>query len=284
MAGSVAVYVVAVLAVMAIDFGFGSGDFGGVALRINAILSDGVADWAAVAIADALAAFAVIMVPLALTLLGVLVVVAVIHERPWRTVISARAAFDWRGFAASLGVIAGLLPIGLALGVLAAPDDVEVVFDAGRYLVFLPWVAVLLPLQVLAEEVLFRGYLLQLVSRLTHSGAIRIAAPAVVFVCAHLPNKEIDFGGVWAVLFFAVLGVYLTVLAIKGNGLEYALGFHAGLNVFALSIITSSAASMPAPTIFFDRAPNFPLGVAGMVVYCALHYRIVFALAPPRQS
>ncbi len=148
MAGSVAVYVVAVLAAMAFNFGFGSGDFGGVALRINAILSDGVADWAAVAIADALAAFAVIMVPLALTLLG----------------------------------------------------------------------------------------------------------------------------------------VYLTGLAIKGNGLEYAVGFHAGLNVFAISIITLSAASMPAPTIFFDRAPNFPLGVAGRAVYCALHYRIVFALAPPRQS
>lgn len=283
-ASNIIVYIVAVSAVMLSTAVPGAGIDREIRGRIDGILANGIDDWTAVGNAEPLAAFAIIMVPFALTLAGTLLSVALIHKRPWRTLISARAAFHWRGFLLSLAVMAGLLASGLVLGALMAPDEIDFVFDARRFLLFLPFVLALLPLQVLAEEVLFRGYLLQLVARLSRSGVLRILVPTALFVLVHLPNKEVAFGGVWAMLFFGVLGAYLTLLAIRGNGLEYAFGFHVGLNAFVLLVISSAAASMPTPTIFIDRAPDFPSGLVVIVLFCALHYWVVFRLPRPRRS
>lgn len=278
------VYIVAFAIVLILtgDFGQEAGTESG--SRIARILNKGIDDWDTVDIADALAAFAIVMLFFALTLVVLRLAVPLIHRRPWSTLISARASFYWRGFLLSFAVTCGLLVIDLLLGLVIDSDRIDVVFDAGRFFLFLPLVIILVPIQVLTEEVLFRGYILQLVAWVTRNGALRLLVPVALFVAMHLPNKEVEQGGLWFLLVYVVYGVYMTLLAIRGNGLEYSFGFHLGSNLFALSVISNTAASLPTPTIFLHRAPMIPIIALELAVICALHYWVVFRLLRRRQA
>ncbi len=227
-----------------------------------------------------LAAFANWMLPLALVLGTAWLAITLVHKRPWRTVITARERFDWRIASLSFAVAVALIVIATLLQLVIFPDTLEVIFEARPFFLALGVVVVLVPLQVMAEEVVFRGYLLQLVALLTRHNAVRLIVPAIAFVVPHLWSPEIDYGGVWAVLTFAAISVYLTLLAIRGNGLEYAFGFHLGVNLAAFLLLSTTIAPVRMPTIFLEPSPDFAAGAALIVALCALHYWIVFRLAP----
>ena len=278
------VYIVAFVLILVLEGDFGEEPGTESENGIDKILIEGIDNWGTVDTADALAAFAFVMLNFALILVVIRLAVPLIHRRPWSTLISARASFYWRGFLLSFAVTCGLLVIDLLLGLVILSDSIDVVFDAGRFFLFLPFVVVLVPIQVLTEEVLFRGYILQLVAWVTRNGALRLLVPAAPFVAMHLLNREIEQHGMWMLLIYVVLGVYMTLLAIRGNGLEYTFGFHLGINLFALTVISTTAASLPTPTIFLDRAPILPIAALELPVICALHYWIVFRLLRGRQA
>ena len=72
------------------------------------------------------------------------------------------------------------------------------------------------------------------------------------------------------------MAAYLTFLALRGNGLEHAAGFHLGLNLFGFIVMTTPTPGIETPAILLDKAPDFALGFAVTLLVCALHYRIVF--------
>ena len=170
----------------------------------------------------------------------------------------------------------------LLLTGLIAPEDIRVVFEAKRFLLFLIPAMVLLPVQVLAEEVVFRGYLIQAMARIAHSNVVRGTIPALLFVLVHLQNEEISHGGAGALLIYLVLGLYLSVLAIRGNGLETAIGFHLGVNLHALLIVTTDVATLETPAILRTTDPDFLLYLPVLIVICTLHYWLVFRENPFR--
>lgn len=235
-----------------------------------------MSDWSLVSDRDALIAFAATMITVAALLPSLWVTVRVVHGRKWRTLITGREKFDMRTFLASLGVAAGLMAVAHAATHLVLGGGYAYVLDIGRYLLFLPLVLLLVPAQVLAEEVFFRAYLVQLVGRFTRRRAIVVAAPAAIFTAAHFANAEVSAGGLWVIAYFGVMSLYLTWLTVRGNGLEYAFGFHLATNLFALSVVTSGVTAYPTPTIFFVHEASLSAGVPTVVVLCAAHYWLLF--------
>ena len=224
----------------------------------------------------ALVDFIAIMFSIPVTGAVILAALPRLHRRPWRSLITGRRAFDVRGAFLGFAVTFALLLLAALAELAIVPGHIDVDFRAGAFFLYLPFVVLLTPLQVLAEEVVFRGYLLQLIARLTRRTALRLALPALLFALLHMGNPDVVAGGVWGILDILLVAAYLTFLALRGNGLEHAAGFPLGLNLYGFIVMTTPTPGIETPAILFDKAPDFALGFVVTLLVCALHYRIVF--------
>lgn len=204
-----------------------------------------------------------------------------LHRRGPMTLLTGLPSFAWGRVFASLAIAMAVFGAQVGIAALIWPEAIATVFDAGRFFKFLPLILVLIPVQVLGEEIVFRGYLVQTVGAATRRFWVRLIVPAVLFAAMHLPNPEAAAGGVWAILDYLVIALYLTYLALRTNGLEHAFGVHMGINFSVALVATSADSAIQTPTLFRALEQDFMVGFLGTLVMCAVHYLIVIHW-PPR--
>lgn len=231
--------------------------------------------WRVADISTVIVAMAFILLTIGVALPFTLAIAAPVHGRPWRSFITMRPAFAWRRFGTSLAVWAALSAVALGITAAASPNDVALAFRAERWLIFLPVALVALLVQVAAEEVFFRGYLMQAVGHATRLAAVRLVVPAALFTAVHIPNSDFQAGGLWTVAAFAIFALYLGWLALSTGGLEDAIAVHYANNIFALVILANAKTDIAVPTVLVQRAPVYPLDLALTVAICAAHWAIL---------
>lgn len=168
-----------------------------------------------------------------LTLLaGVLIVVAVLHGRGWRTLVTPRPSLDWRRMFEGAAVWIVLAAVCALAENLLYPGRYAWSLSVQAWLPFVAAALLLTPLQCAAEELVFRGYLVQALGRLLRSPAVLAVLSAAVFTLPHLFNPEIAaYGlGIMAANYF-VMGLFLASVALRDGRLELAIGAHAGNNL-----------------------------------------------------
>ncbi len=208
-------------------------------------------------------------------LLPVFLAVLAIHGRSWLSLLTASRRFRWSQAMASFAVV--LLLFSAALGVrrLIWPEDVNFVLDPYPFLVFLPLVLIVLPLQVLSEEVLFRGYLLQLVGRFCARPLVIVLLPAALFCAGHLKSDPLTLIGIWELLNFGLFSIYVTYLALACDGIEHSFGVHLGANFYTYLVQGYEDGQNPVPTLFIASGMGFALAVTTIVAVLSLHYLLV---------
>ncbi|MEQ9643092.1 MAG: type II CAAX endopeptidase family protein [Alphaproteobacteria bacterium] len=241
------------------------------------LLRDPLRNWELVSAYKALSVLAVEFGFLAVWLFAVWIALLVVHRRPLRTALTGARRFRWGLFATSFAILLALLLAGLGIQVAIWPDELELVFDPGRFVVMLPWVAGMLVLQVLAEEVVFRGYLLQALRLLLPRWVVWFAVSAL-FALAHGLNPEASSDYAFLFLFF-VMGGYLTFLPFYSNGLETAFGAHLANNVMALLVVGNPLSNFPTSTVFWAPAPGVLESLVSISVVLALHFALLHLLA-----
>lgn len=95
---------------------------------------------------------------------------------------------------------------------------------------FVPLIIGVIILQAAAEELLLRGYLLQMIGRLTRSWWLILIAIGSLFFALHLANPEVEIFGWYAYLSYALSSLLFTLLALATGRLEYSIGVHIGWN------------------------------------------------------
>lgn len=184
---------------------------------------------------------------------GLFIAVRYIHRRPFLTLITAYRRVDWRriaqGFAAYLLPVAALFPLGLVL----FPEDLRLVFEPLRWLAFVPVVLVLVPIQAAAEELLFRGYLLQLFGLATSNAILLSAVTGAIFALPHVgnPGQPPVGEGFWVYLIdIFVFGFLMALVTLKDGSIELAVGAHAATNIFAFLTINFDENLLDTPSVF----------------------------------
>ncbi|WP_262347433.1 CPBP family intramembrane glutamic endopeptidase [Nocardioides dongxiaopingii] len=157
-----------------------------------------------------------------------------------RWLTSVRPRVRWRWLAASFGVSLFALVLTIVLGSLlpASGDTGTVSGELNDFTAtsrdFLLVIVLLTPLQAIAEEYVFRGYLTQafggLVADLRVSRAVAVLAPAVLFALAHGTQ---DFPVFVDRLAF---GISAGILVIATGGLEAGIAYHVVNNLLAFGI------------------------------------------------
>ncbi|WP_299548167.1 type II CAAX endopeptidase family protein [uncultured Tateyamaria sp.] len=170
---------------------------------------------------------------------------------------------------AVLGVGAIFLTAGLIVSLVMADDPVSNL-PLAAWLAYLPLALPLLLVQTGAEELLFRGYLMQALAARFKSAIIWMGVPTVLFGLAHF-NAAID--PKLTALLIGATGLFGLVAAdltrITGN-LGAATGFHFINNFFALFLVSiqgemSGLSLYTAPFTMEDVDTLIPLIIVDMV-------------------
>lgn len=137
--------------------------------------------------------------------------------RDVRALWSIERRFRWRFFLPALAAFAAPSVLALAVGVLAfgaPPARLDAVFFSCVAITVL-----LLPLQCLAEELLFRGTLVQSVGAWASSPWVAYLVPVPLFVFGHT-------GGGGQLVTVSIFALLAALLVHRTGGLELALALH----------------------------------------------------------
>lgn len=213
--------------------------------ELDALLANGGLDQIGI---DVNLALVVVLVPFAVALAALLLCLRVLHRRGVLSVLTGRPQFDL----ARVGIAALVwLVVAGGLVIWAIPSDLlSYQFTASRFLLLLAIAILLCPIQVAAEEVLFRGYLLQGIARHFARAIWPLLITTALFAAVHISNPEFQNGMARIAPIYLSLSLFFGLLAILDDGLELPIGAHLGNNLFSALILSTSDGAMNTASVF----------------------------------
>ena len=193
--------------------------------------------------------------------------------KPLGLIHSIAGRMRWSYLSVFLGfgfLIFGLYFVGFAAldGSLTTQNSVHPL-DSGLFWLYIVLILLIVPFQCYAEELLFRGYLMQTVGRWLKNPAWAIIIPAPIFMVLH-------GYGLWGLLSVLTMALIAGFLCWYTGGLEAGIGLHIANNVSIfifglLGLADPFDANREAQALDFVQALILQLAFAGLV--CMYTYR-----------
>jgi CAAX protease family protein len=252
-----------------------------VLLVIIAALHTGIAstfDLATLSTGDTLVDFVILNAAFPMMWVGILLAVRLVHGRPFRSVVTAAPSVRWRRIGYGAAAWLGVATVATAADLVLHPNLYRIAVEPRTWFLLLPLALLLTPIQATAEELQFRGYLLQMAGRLVRRPWPAALTTAVLFTVVHAGNAEFwaDPSVGW-IPYFAYALVWVAA-TIRDDGMELAIGAHAANNLFGF-LLVDEAGSTARVGALLTRIENDPTGGAiGAVVMAAAFWIVVFGL------
>ena len=193
--------------------------------------------------------------------------------KPLGLIHSIAGRMRWSYLSVFLGfgfLIFGLYSVGFAAldGSLTTQNSVHPL-NSGMFWLYIVLILLIVPFQCYAEELLFRGYLMQTVGRWLKNPAWAIIIPAPIFMVLH-------GYGLWGLLSVLTMALIAGFLCWYTGGLEAGIGLHIANNVSIfifglLGLADPFDANREAQALDFVQALILQLAFAGLV--CMYTYR-----------
>ena len=232
--------------------------------------------------------------PFMFLFLGVLLTVRFVLGRSARTVVTGRPRVSIARILVGAGVYAGLLAVSSLVDALLHPGAYQATFSAERFIPAAIVVLLLIPVQSSAEELLFRGYVIQWTSLATDRPGrsakplVRIAVlscvSGIVFALPHLGNPEAKGAQAYAWLVWFFLGAGWAWASILDGRIELAIGAHIANNIFGILIVGYSASVVPTAGIWTTSVLDFPVMIGTSAVLAVAFVLITCRGLRPRSE
>jgi uncharacterized protein len=210
-------------------------------------------------------------------LVGTLLAVRIIHNRPLKTLVTGEARIRWGRIFAGAGIWLLIAAVISTIEALLYPGRYVLTFQPVTWAIFTVLALILIPLQTSAEEFLFRGYLLQWMGLRLKNWWLLSFLNGLLFFLPHAANPEMATHSVLIGLGYFVMGFFLTLITLRDNGMELALGMHAGNNLFAALFANYSITALPSPSFFtiqtLDPVYSLISLIIGMIVFYLVFFR-----------
>jgi CAAX protease family protein len=181
---------------------------------------------------------------------GIFVAVRFIHGRRFLTLVTPARSLDWKRFFQAFGIWFGLAALVAVVEALLYPGRYVWTLDLRAYIPFAFLALFLLPIQTSAEELFFRGYLLQGFGLLIRNIWVLSAISGFIFMLPHLLNPEAQLS-LWLMgLYYFSIGAAMAYVSLRDGRLELALGMHAANNLFTALFANSVVTVLPTPSMF----------------------------------
>lgn len=209
-------------------------------------------------------------------LIGIFIVVKLIHNRKYLSLISAESKINFQRFFAGFGVWFLLQAILIAIALISDPKNYTFTFNPSQWFPLLIAAVILTPIQTSSEELFFRGYLIQGLSCITKNKYLLIIITSLLFMFPHLLNPEVKRGAVLMAMYYFSFGALAAFLTLKDNRLELALGVHAANNL-SLVFINTEDSVIPTPSIWTVKETGSPgVDLVVFLIQSAIFYYIFF--------
>jgi membrane protease YdiL (CAAX protease family) len=207
-----------------------------------------------------------------------LLAVRFLHARSLRTLVTGAERIRWDRIFEG-----GLVWFGLAAVIAVA----EAALHPGRYvLTFQPltlavyaiFALILIPIQTSAEELFFRGYLLQWMGLLLKNKWALALINGVLFFLPHAANPEMSSSSnnILMGLGYFAFGFFAALITVEDNGMELALGIHASNNLFAALFANYNVTALPSPALFTVQELDATYGLISTVLAMIVFYLVFF--------
>ena len=215
--------------------------------------------------------FGVPMLASILFLIGIFLAVRFVHQRPFRTLVTPARTIAWGRFFQGFSVwfvLCGLISLAEAL---LYPGRYVWTLDLHRYLPFALLALLLIPIQTSAEELFFRGYILQCVGLRLRNIFILSAISGILFMVPHFLNPEARINYRLMGFFYFFIGAVMAYVTLRDGRLELALGLHAANNLYSALLANYTVTVMPTPSVFtvkiLDAVYSVSAAVFGLIVF-----------------
>jgi membrane protease YdiL (CAAX protease family) len=211
---------------------------------------------------------------------GLLFFVWFVHLRNPVSLITGEKRISFTKIWIAAGMWAIIVVITTVLDSLVHPGSYSFTFEWKTWVPFALTAIILTPIQTSAEELLFRGYFLQGLGILTKRKWILTIISGLIFAVPHFLNPEMKYGFVLMALFYFSFGAILTMITLKSNRLEYALGVHAANNLMTVLLANYKDSALPSPSIFTANVVDPVFNLVIFLLGAALLWYWLFKLNP----
>ena len=207
---------------------------------------------------------------------GIWITVRLIHGRPLRSLVTGKKSVSWRRMGVGFGIWFGLLLAGTLIEYLVRPESFTVTFEARVFFPAAILSLVIFPIQTTAEELFFRGYLVQAGSLINRNWIFLSIWSGVLFALPHIFNPEVATNTIIVMLTFFVLGGFLAWISLKDGSIELAIGVHAANNIAASMLVTFPESVLQTPAILTTTHFDPVFTLIAEIFLCAIFYLLVF--------
>lgn len=195
--------------------------------------------------------------------LGLILLMRLIHKRKFKTLITPYEKISWKrviwGFGLFFSLVAGTSLIDFLLN----PSDYSLNdMKAQDFLKLFLFVLILTPIQTTAEEVFFRGYLMQWFGRKIRNKIILSVIVGLIFASLHFGNPEMTYSAFFVGSDYILSGVLWCYITARTNSAELTIGAHAANNMFIgwfLTMDHSAFGKLPSLFVITDIDPQISL-------------------------
>lgn len=214
-------------------------------------------------------------------LLGLILTVCLIHKRRFISLITHAHSVRWKRIGWGFAVYFILAAVLTALDYAVYPSVYRATAHPFRVLIHAPAVMVLTPLQATAEEMLFRGYLMQGAGLITRRFWFPAVLTSAIFMTLHLANPEVEHGAIAACTYYFGIAFLLAFITIRSNSLELAIGAHAAINLFSALLVNYSDSALAVESFFFSTELHLGANLAALGVMAVVSYVFFFTSLRP---
>ena len=217
-------------------------------------------------------------------LIGIFLSVRYIHKIPFRSLITPLPKVNGKKILVAFCVYGGFIALTTGVEVLLGTLKLQYVFDAKPFLIALPIILIMTPIQTTTEEIFFRGYVLIGFGTLLRNRIALSVISGLIFMTPHLLNPEVfaAFGegvipGFMLVAYYFTVGFTFSMVTLLTNSLESSIGAHAANNLFAFLLVGYANSAIPTKTVFFQTGGSIPLEFVLLLVtsafFCLIMYK-----------
>jgi uncharacterized protein len=198
-----------------------------------------------------------LILPFVFAFITLLLCVRFLLKKPVLSIFTTRSKLDFKRVFVGFGIWGIVLAVFMLIGIYSS-DQLSWNFKAETFFPLLIIALVLIPIQTTCEEVLFRGYLFQLIGARFKKGIFPVLFTGILFGLVHGANPEVAKIGNILLLYYISTGLFLGMISLMDDGLELSMGYHAANNIFAALIVTNDWQAFTTDALYIDHsAPAF---------------------------
>lgn len=182
------------------------------------------------------ATVAVMLLTFAGVWIGVWLVVTVLHRQRFSTLFAPERTVRAGDFFKGLGVAAAFALASVPIG-MAVAEPVATTLPGEKWLAYAIALLALVFVQATAEELMFRGYLLQQLALRSRNPLVWALIPSALFGALHWANAPTWELAAYYVGATFLIGLALAALVWKTGSLWASIGTHVGFNLIGLTVV-----------------------------------------------